>query len=83
MVSIELTSKDVICRKPHLCVWCGEGIGAGEKAHYSSGVHYGEFHSNYWHPECRAALIASELEFDDEFYHGEQIRGKTFHESHE
>ena len=82
-MSVDLTSKQVKCRKSHRCDWCGEIIKAGNVAHYRSGVHDGEFFSSYMHMECWDALGRSDLGCDDEFYPMDQKRGKTFEESHE
>jgi hypothetical protein len=81
-MTIELTSKDVKCRKEHRCEWCGEVIINGSAAHYRSGRHDGRFISEYYHPECWAALLKSDLGYDDEFMPMDQERGKTFEECH-
>ena len=81
-MSVELTSKTVKCRKRHRCDWCGEKIEPGDTAHYRTGVHNGEFFSEYTHPECWVALGNSDLGYDDEFTPMDQQRGKTYDESH-
>ena len=82
MSTVQLTEKELTCRKRHRCTWCGEQIEAGEKAHYRSVVHEGDFFSEHWHPECWTAMIGSDLGYDDEFYPMDQQRGKTYEESH-
>ena len=77
----ELKNKPVKCRKPHRCTWCGEWITINESAHYRSGVYDG-FFSEWWHPECYDAMTVSDFGYDEEFYPYDQLRGKTFEESH-
>lgn len=79
----ELTNKTIKCKKPHRCTWCGEWIGERETARYRSGVYEGWFFSEYWHLECWDAMMGSGLGYDDEFSPMDQMRGKTFQESHE
>jgi hypothetical protein len=82
MGTTELTTKEVKCRKSHQCTWCGEIIEAGKTAHYRSGLHEGYFFSEHWHLECWAAMMNSDIGYDDEFYPMDQQRGKTYDESH-
>lgn len=51
----ELSDRDVIVRKSHKCVWCGESIARGEKAHYRVYIFDG-FTADYYHPECYKAM---------------------------
>ena len=81
-MSVELTSKQVKCRKKHRCDWCGEVIEASYEAHYRTGIHDGEFFTEYMHPECWDALGKSDLGYDDNYYPRDQQRGKTYDESH-
>lgn len=55
-------------RKEHCCVWCGEGINQGETYKKQSGVFYGDFFSNKYHPECLSAMgEAMRADVDGEF----------------
>lgn len=78
----EFKNKEVKCRKKHNCSWCGEIIEIGEKAQHRVGKYYGDFYSDYFHPECNEAILKSELLPDEEYQAYEQQRGKTFEESH-
>ena len=40
-------------RKPHVCIWCGEVIDAGESYWDESSVFDGGMQHHKWHPECR------------------------------
>lgn len=76
----QLTLKTVKTRKAHRCTWCGEQINVGASAQYRTGVWDGDFFSEYYHPECYDAMARSDdLE---EFDPMDQLRGKTFEESH-
>ena len=77
----ELTSKEVTCRKPHRCDWCGVEIPAGERARYRAGVFDAAFYSGHEHPECHAALLRSDLGPDDSYEVYTQGRGKSTDES--
>jgi len=77
----ELTNKQVVCRKPHRCTWCGEWIEKKKPAQYRSGVHEGDFHSDYFHPECYSAMCNSDLGYENEFEPMAQDRGKKWEES--
>lgn len=83
-MSTNLTDKFVICRKDHKCDWCGQGMAAGEKAHYSSGVFDGDFYSGHQHLECHKAILDSDdWHMNTEGYQPyEQQRGKTYEDSH-
>ena len=78
----ELQNKMVRCRKPHRCTWCGEWMFPGERAVYRAGVYDGDFFSEHWHNECLDAMMRSDLGYDNEFYPFDQLRGRTFEESH-
>ncbi len=75
-----LTDKQVTCKKPHRCAWCGERILVGDKAQYRASIWEGEFQTDYMHPECYQALCSSD-DLDDGFEVGAQERGKTMQES--
>ena len=81
-MSVTLDSRNVMCRKPHLCIWCGGSISKNESAHYRKVLQDGEFFAEHWHPECWDAMIGSYFGYADEFDPMEQERGKTFNESH-
>lgn len=80
-MSVDLTSKPVKCKKRHRCEWCGEMVDVCEMAHYRSGIYEGDFFSAYFHPECWDAL-GKGLDGEDEFMPFDQLRGKSFAESH-
>ena len=72
----------VVCRKPHTCDWCGEGIEAGQQAVSGAGMFEGEFYSYHIHPEC-AAAIARDSDIDDMWPPEYQRRGMTQRETDE
>lgn len=41
-------------KKPHRCIWCGEGIAAGESYQDERSVYDGAHQTHRWHPECLA-----------------------------
>ncbi len=41
--------------KPHVCIWCGEGIAVGETFHDERSSFCGDFQLHRWHPECKKA----------------------------
>ena len=45
-------------RKPHQCIACCKTVDVGQPAIVWAGKVDGDFNSNYYHPECRAAEIA-------------------------
>lgn len=81
-MNIELTNKIVKCRKKHCCEWCDEIIIIGEKARYRSGVWHGDFFGGHQHLECYTAMCKYDEWWDGEFTRGNQLRGKTYDESH-
>ncbi len=52
-----LTSKEVKCRKPHQCSWCGATIEKGETAQYRAYIFHGDFTWGWEHPECYEAML--------------------------
>jgi len=42
-------------RKEHQCIWCGEGILAGEKYCHEKSIYEGDFQDHKWHLECHKA----------------------------
>lgn len=42
-------------RKPHRCIWCGEGITEGRPAKKMAGMSEGDFWSGYMHVGCEKA----------------------------
>ncbi len=82
--SICLTDKEVITRKKHTCVWCGEKIEPGRLARYRSYIFEGEFNTDYMHPECHDAMNRSDyFDGDDGFDPWVNERGKTEREVEE
>lgn len=39
-------------RKPHRCIWCGEGINTGQTYTYERSVFGGEMQHHHFHTEC-------------------------------
>ena len=72
----ELHDRIVTTRKPHLCAWCPEIIEAKTKAASRAYVWEGDFHHDYFHPECRDAMHRSE-DLEDGFTLHEQKRGQA------
>ncbi len=50
-----LTDKEVVARKAHKCIWCGEQIDWGTTYRRLTGKFNGDFSSNAWHLECSVA----------------------------
>jgi len=48
-----LTIESRKARKPHRCIWCGQGIAIGEQYTHCRGVMDGGMQTDDWHPECR------------------------------
>jgi len=87
MSTQEFTNKVVTCRKEHRCEWCPDVVEKGTKAHYRAGVFDGDFYSGHLHPECYTAIENSSDEAhewmrDSGFMPHDQLRGKTYDESH-
>lgn len=82
-MSYDLLSERTIkaVAKPHRCIWCPEDIIVGQPAVKTAGSYCGEFQSEYWHPECRAAAITffRANPGEDELYPHECKRGSTEH----
>jgi len=72
-------NKEVRCRKPHQCEWCGEKIPRLSKAISRVYKWDGELNSCHQHLECFTAMGESDL--DDGFEPCQQDRGKTYSES--
>lgn len=51
----QLDDRRVKARKAHRCIWCAQDIAVGEAYDYVTGVSYGDFQANHWHPECKDA----------------------------
>ncbi len=47
-----LTDKDVVARKAHKCIWCGEQIDRSTTYRRQTGKFDGDFQSNAWHLDC-------------------------------
>ncbi len=76
-----LREKDVICRKPHSCAWCGQTIPKYGKARFQAGVYDHEMYNHWLHPECEEAMRMSAMYEDWEV--GAQERGKTLEECYQ
>lgn len=76
-MTVRLQHKEVNCGKAHVCIWCGESIGKGDKAMYFSGVFEGDFQSHYMHPECDSACQRSDID-EYGFTAYENKRGEAF-----
>ena len=74
-----LSDKEVKTRKWHQCVWCGEGLEAGETAQYRSYIFQGDFTADYLHPECYDAMYLFPGDLEDGFDVGAFKRG-TYNE---
>ena len=55
----EISNKEVKCRKPHVCGWCGTRIPAGEGAQYRAYRFEGDFVSDYMHLDCYEAMLCA------------------------
>ena len=77
MSDIQLRSRQVRCKKPHRCDWCGERLTPGEVAAYDCGISDKEFYTRYLHLECQAALNNSDIDADDGYELMAYRRGKT------
>ena len=72
----EIKNIDVRVRKSHRCAWCAETIYKGETARSRAYVFDGDFTSDYMHPECYQAMMASPTEaYCDGFMPGDFERG--------
>ncbi len=49
-----LTDGDMVARKSHRCIWCGEMIPKGQIHHVQSGIFDGELYRHHMHQECYA-----------------------------
>lgn len=72
----ELENKEVDVRKPHRCAWCAETILKGTTAQFRAYVFDGNMTSDWMHPECYTAMLASPPEaYCDGFMPGDFERG--------
>jgi hypothetical protein len=73
-----LSDSSPTSRKRHRCIWCGQFIEAGDRYERTASIYDGEFQSDAWHPECRAAML-DEMHAspggDFEFFPHENERG--------
>ena len=76
--NVIFVDKNVKCRSPHECMWCGEGIKIGDKAHYRTGFFDGAYFHERMHPECWKALNRSNLGDDDGYEPKSQKRGRKY-----
>ena len=65
-------------RVAHLCTWCGEAIDVGENVPYRAYVWEDGIASEWFHPECRAAMrrVPPE-EMEEGYIPGDYVRGGT------
>lgn len=54
-----LTDKDVIARKEHICDWCNQKINKGEKYNYQTFIFDGEFCE--WHSHLACSNVVSAI----------------------
>jgi hypothetical protein len=72
----EIENKDVTVRKQHRCAWCAEAIYKSDAARFRVYVFDGEFTSDWMHPECYQAMLASPSEeYCDGWMAGDFERG--------
>lgn len=80
MSYFEGRSKQVVCRKPHVCGWCGTRIEKGETVHFRS---YLWHENNGWtedwmHLECREAMQSVDAaDIRDGWTPGDFLRGSV------
>lgn len=56
-MSFRLISATVrVARKPHRCIWCGEGINTGQTYTYERSVFRGEMQYHHFHAECMESM---------------------------
>ena len=53
-----LSDTEVIGRKQHSCIWCGESVLKGEKHHRQVYKLDGEIQGNRYHAECYRSMLA-------------------------
>lgn len=78
----ELKNKEVIVRKNHQCVWCGEVIEKGSKAQHRIYTFNGDFMDDREHPECYKAMCEAwpsmgSYELENGITPGDYKRGST------
>ena len=61
-----------------MCKWCAGRIEKGERANHRVYVLDGDFHSEYMHPECNAAMNESDNDYlQDGWMPGDFERGQA------
>lgn len=72
-----IRNKIVICRKDHVCEWCGQKLHKKEEAMNRVYVFEGSFNNCYQHLECYEAMNKSIFNYpgEDSFDFGDQQRG--------
>ena len=75
MSYVSLEDKIVVCRKDHICIWCGEDIEKKEKARFLKGIYDGGFQNHHWHIECHEASQKDYDWYDETFPAYEFKRG--------
>ena len=72
----ELLATDVVCRKSHRCIWCGETISVGDIVPFRKYVYDGEMCNDHYHPECLDAMNEDDIG-DEGFMPYEAERGSV------
>lgn len=65
---IILTDKEIVLKREHKCIWCGEAIHEKVTCWFQKVVHDGGIQSRYWHLACYAAVLD-----EDAMSRGEEI----------
>lgn len=56
---IILTDKEIVPRREHKCIWCGESINVEENCQFQKVIYDGGVQNNYWHDECYNAVLGT------------------------
>lgn len=56
-----------VAKKQHRCIWCGEGVLAGEKYYREQSIYEGQMQNHAWHEECIEDARETLHNGDDEF----------------
>ena len=75
-----ISSKEIVARINHTCIWCGDLILPKEKYIYRTYRFEGVFNHDKAHPECVEAMSNS-YDISEGFEPHQQYRGKTLEES--
>lgn len=78
MVGRVFRDKVVKIRKAHPCAWCGERIEVGANVPYRAYVWEDGIASEWFHPECCAAMRrVSPEDMEEGYVPGDYVRGST------